>query len=716
MAVDADLFAGLDEIRWARMRHAYGSAADVPGLLRGLIDPDPAVRESALDGMYAAVHHQGDVYPCTVAAIPFLLRVAERPDLPGRPEVVRLLAGIGSAEDPTALSGQYRKANEAVAAAYPLWERLLEDADPRVREAVAGVLPACARQRRAALARLTGRLAGEDDEAVRGAIVRTVGTLARREDADDAAPRDWLARLVTTESDPRLRLVALAELTSLPGAPDVPPVADVDDALEMLAAAYEPATAATAPAGCETDTLAVPAGFETGTLAVPAGFETGTLVGAVRRLREQDEAGRRSPGTAALVRGLSASFGDRVNERTRLLTGLLRSPDPERRLDALTPAGALVDGWRGDHGDLIGLVGERVRDGHPLTRSRAAGVLEHLGDLAAPAADALASALEATTGRALPHTEADGGHLPWVIERSHEPPTVSPALRALSGTGDARALPMLAWALDREPMPYDAASCVIRFGPRAAPLLPLLLRRLPGLPVGDQRRDGVIHVLAAIGPAAAPALPDLLGGPMTPPVPVALAAIGSGAGDCLPVLRRVAAAQDRRLAVPAARALWQLAGDADAALTVAGRCLDDDSEYAWREAADVLAWLGQATGPQIARLRRLARRKDRYGWLSLSAAHALWRITGDPDAVLPVLERVWTTNVHARRKVASLWAELGPAAADSYRLLTAELGRVRRHNAGEDGYSTAQVTDDEDLLARCRAALNAIGGRDAVAG
>jgi len=32
------VFAGLDDLDWAAMRHAYGSAAEVPDLLRGLID------------------------------------------------------------------------------------------------------------------------------------------------------------------------------------------------------------------------------------------------------------------------------------------------------------------------------------------------------------------------------------------------------------------------------------------------------------------------------------------------------------------------------------------------------------------------------------------------------------------------------------------------------------------------------------------------------
>ena len=33
---------GLDAVDWSALAHAYGPAADVPGLLRALLDPDPA--------------------------------------------------------------------------------------------------------------------------------------------------------------------------------------------------------------------------------------------------------------------------------------------------------------------------------------------------------------------------------------------------------------------------------------------------------------------------------------------------------------------------------------------------------------------------------------------------------------------------------------------------------------------------------------------------
>src|SRR5262245_56031329 len=124
------------------MRHAYGAADEVPFLLRGLVESDPAIRETALDAMYGAVHHQGDVYDSTVAAIPFLVRIAGTPGLPGRPEVIALLGSIGGAkhddvdpadldlpevDDPAAHGYLFADGNALVVAEYPLWMNLLRD-------------------------------------------------------------------------------------------------------------------------------------------------------------------------------------------------------------------------------------------------------------------------------------------------------------------------------------------------------------------------------------------------------------------------------------------------------------------------------------------------------------------------------------------------------------------------------------------------------------
>ena len=48
---------GLDDIDWEALTHAYGPAADVPGLLRDLTVP--ARFEAALEALHGNVLHQG---------------------------------------------------------------------------------------------------------------------------------------------------------------------------------------------------------------------------------------------------------------------------------------------------------------------------------------------------------------------------------------------------------------------------------------------------------------------------------------------------------------------------------------------------------------------------------------------------------------------------------------------------------------------------------
>lgn len=135
------MFAGIDEVDWASMEHAYGPADDVPALLRGLASPDPAARESALDGMYGAVHHQGDVYACTLACIPFLFELVVDPGVQDRGSVVELLTSIGGIdlaeddedeidEDEIEGAANYAMAAAAVTAGAGVFCELIADEDP----------------------------------------------------------------------------------------------------------------------------------------------------------------------------------------------------------------------------------------------------------------------------------------------------------------------------------------------------------------------------------------------------------------------------------------------------------------------------------------------------------------------------------------------------------------------------------------------------------
>lgn len=64
-----DPLAGLSSVDWASLRHAYGSAADVPDRLRALAAAGG--REQALGALYGNVFHQGSRYEATAPAVPF---------------------------------------------------------------------------------------------------------------------------------------------------------------------------------------------------------------------------------------------------------------------------------------------------------------------------------------------------------------------------------------------------------------------------------------------------------------------------------------------------------------------------------------------------------------------------------------------------------------------------------------------------------------------
>ncbi|MGP3965543.1 hypothetical protein ACTWPT_57310 [Nonomuraea sp. 3N208] len=51
-------------------------------------------------------------------------------------------------------------------------------------------------------------------------------------------------------------------------------------------------------------------------------------------------------------------------------------------------------------------------------------------------------------------------------------------------------------------------------------------------------------------------------------------------------------------------------------------------------------------------------------------------MTGDPGTSLPVSFALWEPHPYRRTAIASLWAEIGPAAAEARPLLLAELVKL----------------------------------------
>ncbi|MEU8301336.1 hypothetical protein AB0C04_29115 [Micromonospora sp. NPDC048909] len=82
----------LDSIDWASLTHAYGSAEDVPGLIRDLRSSDAEVRSAAMYELYGNIYHQGTRYEASAYAVPFLLELLADPATPARHEVIQLLS------------------------------------------------------------------------------------------------------------------------------------------------------------------------------------------------------------------------------------------------------------------------------------------------------------------------------------------------------------------------------------------------------------------------------------------------------------------------------------------------------------------------------------------------------------------------------------------------------------------------------------------------
>lgn len=141
MTADPPALAGLDDVAWASFDHAYGPATDVPDLLRDLASGDEEAAAAAVDELYSCIWHQGSVYPATVPAVPFLVKVAASGAAGDQqtPEVLRLLGHIAASSDPRGLEAP-DAARSTVAAHAEAITGLLNHPDAKTRAAAMFVL------------------------------------------------------------------------------------------------------------------------------------------------------------------------------------------------------------------------------------------------------------------------------------------------------------------------------------------------------------------------------------------------------------------------------------------------------------------------------------------------------------------------------------------------------------------------------------------------
>ncbi|MFD7733239.1 hypothetical protein ACFV6F_22950 [Kitasatospora phosalacinea] len=664
---------GLDAVDWAALRHHYGSAVDLPELLRACAGDDPEAAEDALSELSNSLFHDGGwICSAAPAALPFVLRTAAdaglAPDV--RDQLLELVGGL-AADAPRGGPG-------VDPGWWPAWERalpqllaLLGDPLPAIRRRASRALRCSDTPGAQLLPGLLAALAAEDDPALRLDLLLTVGRAARREPAGPHGPEalGLLRTLLTDGDDLQERHGALLALA--PEEPELP-----GQHAELLAAAVR-----------------------------DPGVLRRAEQGGLTRIYARTTALFAAPGPA-----------------TAFTRALLRDhPHAAHRAAALGQAGGLLAEWRSPTAELLPVLAARLDDPAPEVRRLALDLLACLGPAAvAPQADRIAARLE---------DDAVADTALWALARGGDPRCVPALSTAPAGFGSSGQYFGPDVRGHRPVLPALHEVLALLPG-HAQALMPVVEQQLArdGDRTAAHRFGTLLAGWGAASPTAVERLVHLLGGDLTwAPAAEALARLGPG------VLGADAATRAREMlyarmnapgagsdagagshggpdagpdagAGTAAWACWRLGGDAlDAADALAA--------HLHRPAAlRMLADLGPHAARCAGQLR--VRAADRDEQVAVAAAGALWAATGDAETAVPALLTALRGLGEGRHlpvmpAAVRQLARIGPAAHPAAPLLRATLAGDRRlrSNAAWRGF-----VEDEELRASAAEALVAVEG------
>ncbi|KOU99450.1 hypothetical protein ADK91_27510 [Streptomyces sp. XY511] len=256
---------------------------------------------------------------------------------------------------------------------------------------------------------------------------------------------------------------------------------------------------------------------------------------------------------------------------------------------------------------------------------------------------------------------------------------------ALAGMGDLRALPALRRRADANRLPFSRPRARILAVLPAAELLPVVLPVLRQNPEQHDSTTALLELLALWGPASAPAVSEVIRflgtadtydalrvlGRIGPPAAATadrLAAYATGRG------RGAGGSYPRR----AAWAHWKVTGDPALALDVCGTAVRSGTAS---HGLPFLADLGPLAAAHAAPVRRLM--ESPGAWSRTYAAHAYWRITGDPGPATPVLlaqvDPAWDGgSALPVREAVRILGEIGAPAVSAAPLLRRILAQEER--------------------------------------
>ncbi|TXS28229.1 HEAT repeat domain-containing protein [Streptomyces sp. gb1(2016)] len=585
------MWAEVDLIDWAALRHNYGSAEDVPGLLRRCAGPNPEEAERAADDLLNHLFHQGGwICSAAPAALPFLLRLAATPDVPSRRALLELVSRLAFEA--------VRVAEKWVDPDWPsAWERalpevlvLLDVPEPEIRRAAADVIGSCRSPGELTLPALLRRWQAEDDPATRLDLVLALGHAVLQEPAGEHGPGvRTLLRGLLDAPEAQIRLAAVHAIA--PADPALP----AQQLGLLLEAVRDP--------------------------SVELWQHTSAVETGVQGVHHW---------TAALLTGPSPAFS----------LGLLEDhPDVEQRIGGLARAGGLLAQWHSPTTALLPRLVSRLDDPAAEVRFRAAELLACLGPEASAHADEVAARIGDTGARTTRKRETVAEAALWALARMNDP-------RCVPGLIDAAAHPRPGFASNSAHYPsadwhhavLPALHEVVGHLPdHAGLLLPIICDRL--VPATDDHvLSSYCQVLADWGPAAEGAVPHLLGllendkDQIWTSAAKALAGIGSAGNEALePLLARSAAGGAH--AELAAWAYWKVGGEPGPALDALGRPVAESGFP--RPSLQMLADLGTHAAHHEDRLRTMT--SDPEPWTRVEAAHALWAVTGDTESSVPAL-------------------------------------------------------------------------------
>jgi HEAT repeat protein len=583
---------GLDGVPWGELKHNYGTAEDVPELLRACAGTGPDQGAIAVGNLDNLLFHQGGwVCSAATAALPFLARLACDPSVAARVDVIETISTL--AHEATVVEQRFVDPGwpTALETVTPALLGLLGDGDPAVRRAAVYLAGVGGIDVDLALTALRTRLREEPEAAIRWDIVAGMGEAA----AGSARAGDLsheLEAMARDAADVQVRLAAIHGLASL---------------------------------------------------GKPAGGHAGLMVDAVTRADAdgwQDSAWL-GGNTGTLVTGTGALLLDDPAAAVAYATGVSARGGAPQRIAALTHAGALMQQWRMVPGTLLPFIGEQVAAIEAEVRYRSAYLLACAGTDAVPYADQVAALAGDDSAVGYRGEHAVGDAAIWALARMEDPRAVRELRNRLPAGRLGFATRTISFSHRAAQFTVNLPSIgavVTRADPNAELLGPVvsLLRKAAD---GDPALAGMLcDSVGEWGPKAAPAVPVLLqilagSSPDRYPGPAATLALGQ-----IGAAAQSAAGELRRLAQEgfgaAAWALWRVTGDAGEALPLlAARVAGARRGHVLvRNLAD----FGPLARGSEERLREmLAGQAD--DWTRAEAAHALWRIAGDARTAVGVL-------------------------------------------------------------------------------